>query len=138
VQGCKTPRRYNALGHDCKSTKADSMSSSPTGPHRHHLTISSAVLRGIVSLQNTSLGLVCLGEGVTALFAHALHLAHLPDGLLELLHPGEFISSDRKTGAGEEGGGRENECQRTVVDNLGCCIFGFLGRGGRLAVCTCV
>ena len=44
------------------------------------------MLRRIVGLQHSRLRLVGLGEGVAALLAHALHLADLPDGLLELFH----------------------------------------------------
>ena len=40
----------------------------------------------IVSLEHAGLRLVGLREGVTALFAHALDLADLADGLLELFH----------------------------------------------------
>lgn len=56
-------------------------------PATSHLTISSSFPRGIVSLQNSRLRFIRLRESITTLFAHALYLANLADGLLELLHP---------------------------------------------------
>lgn len=56
-------------------------------PRARHLTILATVLRRVVRLQDARLTLICLRKGISALLAHALHLANLADRLLELLHP---------------------------------------------------
>lgn len=56
-------------------------------PRASHLTIPPTTPGSIVSIENTHLAaIVGLGEGVSALLAHALDLANLADGFLELLH----------------------------------------------------
>jgi hypothetical protein len=58
-------------------------------PTARHLSVSAALFRRIVRLQHARLTLVCLRESVAALFAHALDLADLANGFLELLHSTE-------------------------------------------------
>ena len=55
-------------------------------PRAGHLAEAAPLPRRVVGLEDARLALVGLAEGVAALLAHALHLAHLADGLLELLH----------------------------------------------------
>ena len=69
----KTNRRYIYLA----------LSSSTTA---RHLAVPATLFRRIVSLQHARLTLVRLREGVAALLAHALDLADLANGLLELFH----------------------------------------------------
>jgi len=49
------------------------------------------MLGGVIRLKHARLALVGRREGVAALLAHSLHLTDLPDGLLELLHPGPVV-----------------------------------------------
>jgi hypothetical protein len=51
-----------------------------------HLSVSTSCLRGIISLKQPCSTFIGLRECVTALFAHALHLPHFSNRLLELLH----------------------------------------------------
>lgn len=57
-----------------------------TLPRTLHLPVRAPPDRGIIAIQHPLLALVRLAEGVPPLLPHALHLPHLPDGLLELLH----------------------------------------------------
>jgi len=90
----KTPRInteeikvYNATKHFGTHARAETTQSKGLVPGTGHFTIPTTTLGGIVGVQNTHLTtIVCLGEGVTALFAHTLDLANLPDSLLELFH----------------------------------------------------
>lgn len=86
-----------------------------------HLAISPTVFCGVVSLEYASLRLVGLGEGVSALFAHALDLSDFSDGLLELLHSvnNQYCSHRKRIEI------------RTLACNLGCCTSGSPGYGGR-------
>lgn len=52
------------------------------------------MLRGIVGLQDPGLRLVCLTEGIAALFPHTLDLSDLADGLLELFHAVDTLVSN--------------------------------------------
>lgn len=66
---------------------------SPLDPRSRtrHLAPPAPLPRGIISLQHAILALVRLTEGIAPLFPHALHLADLADGLLELLHAGTVV-----------------------------------------------
>lgn len=82
------------------------------------------MLRGVIGLQDPGLRLVCLTEGITALFAHTLDLSHLADGLLELFHATthllamiQVIETDKE--------GRKH----TEADNPGYCTSGSPGYG---------
>ena len=60
-------------------------------PDAGHFSVPASAPGGVVGLKDTILALVRLTEGVTSLFAHALDLPDLADGLLELLHPGPVV-----------------------------------------------
>jgi hypothetical protein len=56
-------------------------------PTALQLSVPTTRNRRVIRLQYTRLTLIGLRKGISALFAHALHLPDLPDGFLELLHP---------------------------------------------------
>jgi hypothetical protein len=60
----------------------------PHWPRAGHLSVPPPLPGRVVGLQDARLRLVCLGEGVATLLAHALHLPDLADGFLELFHSG--------------------------------------------------
>lgn len=62
------------------------------GSRAGHFSVTATVLGCIVRLQDTSLTLVGLREGIATLLAHALDLPYLSDCLLELLHPTRAVS----------------------------------------------
>lgn len=82
----------------------------PTPPSRnfhtreryHHLSLCchgqlsmpTAALCGVVRVDHARLTLVGLRKSISTLLPHSLYLAHLPDGLLELFHPGESLVSN--------------------------------------------
>ncbi len=68
------------------NAKYDTASPTSLRPRTGHLTIPPSLPRRIIRLQDPRLRLISLREGVTALFAHALHLPDFTNGFLELFH----------------------------------------------------
>lgn len=62
-----------------------------------HLSIPATASRGIICVDNARLTLVCLRECISTLLAHSLHLAHLSNSLLELLHSIKIVSKQDAT-----------------------------------------
>ena len=58
-------------------------------PRANHLTISTSLPRRVISIQDPHLlpAFIASAESITPLLPHPLHLAHLTDRLLKLLHP---------------------------------------------------
>lgn len=59
-----------------------------------HLSVPASFTSGVVCLQNPSLTLVRLGEGVSPLLAHTLNVSHFADCLLKLFHPVQEVRLD--------------------------------------------
>lgn len=57
-----------------------------TLPRTFHFPIRAPPNRGIVAIQHPLLTFIRLAERIPPLFPHTLHLAHFPDGFLELFH----------------------------------------------------
>jgi hypothetical protein len=64
------------------------------------------MLRRVVGLQDPRLRLVGLGEGIAALFAHALDLTDFANGFLELFHS---VCFDSAVSTGSQGGEKGTE-----------------------------
>lgn len=66
-------------------------------PPTRHFTISPSLPRRIISLQYSRLRLIRLGECISTLFSHALHLSNFSYGFLELFHSSHLLVSNAHT-----------------------------------------